>query len=46
VDAAEKRLDVNIDIKLKKALRGVTRRKDLIAMEKRLIKKINYVADH
>jgi len=42
----ERRLDEKLDIKLKKTLRGVARRKDLLAMERRLTKRINYVADH
>lgn len=46
LDERFKELGDRFDIKLKKALRGVVRRKDLLAMERRLIKKINSVVDH
>jgi len=38
-------VDERLDIKLKKALRGVVRKKDLRAMENRIMRKINLVAD-
>lgn len=42
----ETRFDLKLDEKLKKAFRGVVRKKDLRAMENRFMKKTNAILDH
>lgn len=38
-------IDTKLDVKLKKALRGVTRKRDLRSLENRITRKLNVVID-